>query len=947
MNSISFYNVITENQLHGGSQCLPVTSHESRRGRATNAIELILSASYLLLVELVLKDWLVSSYELAYPYAASFAMCLGIILGFMALRRVHLVRLWRDLVLAASAILSAAALAELLPQKLGVLPAVAVLTCGLAGPSLLAGGDKLGKRRRYFYVAAVTTGLLALIAQPTQEPKRIFWGVIVALVTLSSGTFAVFICRCAQKVRRRQNKFPLAVKLGAALLIGGIAILFSIMMIPALSLSTGETAWLGLGFGWTHQPILETGDIRQALSTQVRVAPAVSLMIGSLVILPLLLRKGVISEWRLTRYVTAVIIGFTIFALGPKNLLGWDTWPNFFSIAKSAPLASSGSEEFVLTLLKEQGLLLVFVLGCILITAVSLGVLVLVRLVEEQEQEARMSLCAGVISTFFGMLLSVQIGPPFLTGDSVAGTWALAIAVASVGIAASRPQQQSSSIRRVYTATGIRKRRRWILVLAGFGILAFAAAIYFVSYRNTLDKIIQPFVGTAAPPGYHTFVALSSISREMQDATVAFEDPGFYQHRGFEWRGLHYALRVNLRAGQVVFGSSTITQQLAKNLFLTKDRTLRRKLKEAVVVREMERLLSKQRILEIYLNTIDYGMGQHGINAAAQYYLHKSPGELTLAESAILVGLVPHPPDQHLSYYQLLSGQMTAFQRIKAQWSDRYSDADIESAAKTPVDQLLYLRAGTIIQDSAKELPPREPSSVGTYWRNLGACFAVILLLGYGVFSILTYRAIRSENTDGLRPSLGAKTILPFLFAGLGVLTVATMHWYKTNSERAKYTIIYPYSASENYDNRPSDAGINCIVLHATAETEWGTTRWFLDPTSKTSAHLIVNKEGRIAQFVPLEYRAWHAGVSVLDGVPDVNNYSVGIEIVNLNDGMDPYPEVQYAAVAHIIRQLRTRYTIPDERIVSHRQVAPGRKSDPLGFDFEKLRIMLAQKPLE
>jgi len=96
---------------------------------------------------------------------------------------------------------------------------------------------------------------------------------------------------------------------------------------------------------------------------------------------------------------------------------------------------------------------------------------------------------------------------------------------------------------------------------------------------------------------------------------------------------------------------------------------------------------------------------------------------------------------------------------------------------------------------------------------------------------------------------------------------------------------------------------------------------------------------GKIGQMVEDTARAWHAGVSELEGVKGVNDFSVGIEIVNFNDGKDPFTDAQYEAVAAIIRHLREQYDIPDSRIVSHEHVARpvGRKSDPKGFDFMRL----------
>lgn len=191
-----------------------------------------------------------------------------------------------------------------------------------------------------------------------------------------------------------------------------------------------------------------------------------------------------------------------------------------------------------------------------------------------------------------------------------------------------------------------------------------------------------------------------------------------------------------------------------------------------------------------------------------------------------------------------------------------------------------------------------------------------------------------------------------FLMASLMVAAILlTIAHYLPRSNAQPMTtppmpLAYAYIPSPNCDDRPPGAVISCIVLHSTVEpTVEGTVGIFLDPHSRVSAHFVVGKNGRVVQMVPVEKRAWHAGVSVLDGVPHVNDFSVGIEMVNLNDGKDSYTHEQMLAVAGIIRYLRSRYTIPDTRIVSHAQIAlpPGRKSDPLGFDFSKTYALARQ----
>ncbi|MBS2038425.1 N-acetylmuramoyl-L-alanine amidase [bacterium] len=150
---------------------------------------------------------------------------------------------------------------------------------------------------------------------------------------------------------------------------------------------------------------------------------------------------------------------------------------------------------------------------------------------------------------------------------------------------------------------------------------------------------------------------------------------------------------------------------------------------------------------------------------------------------------------------------------------------------------------------------------------------------------------------------------------------------------------------SPNWGVRSLGDRIDTLVVHSTViNTLEGTERAFFDDKERrVSAHYVVDRDGTTVQMVDERRTAWHAGVSELDGRTGVNDFSVGIELVNLNDGKDPYPEAQYQAVARILKDLRTRWDIPDEHVVSHAAIARplGRKSDPVGFDFEKLRRML------
>jgi len=138
-------------------------------------------------------------------------------------------------------------------------------------------------------------------------------------------------------------------------------------------------------------------------------------------------------------------------------------------------------------------------------------------------------------------------------------------------------------------------------------------------------------------------VSLSKISVYFQKAVIATEDPHFYGHHGLDFWGIARAGVKNLIYGRIVEGGSTITQQLARNLFLTKKKTLSRKLAEALIALQIERHYTKDEILELYLNQVYLGHNAYGIESAANLYYGKTAAELDLAESAIIAGLIRGP----------------------------------------------------------------------------------------------------------------------------------------------------------------------------------------------------------------------------------------------------------------------------------------------------------------
>ena len=146
-------------------------------------------------------------------------------------------------------------------------------------------------------------------------------------------------------------------------------------------------------------------------------------------------------------------------------------------------------------------------------------------------------------------------------------------------------------------------------------------------------------------------------------------------------------------------------------------------------------------------------------------------------------------------------------------------------------------------------------------------------------------------------------------------------------------------AADENFGSRPSGLKIDAVVLHATAGGLSGTLAWFANPTSGVSSHYVVAKNGQIYQMVEEKNRAQHAGLSQYQGREDFNDFSIGIEIVNLNDGVDPYPEAQFEGMIDLVAYLAEKYRIKPEWIVTHAQTSQKLtgKTDPRNFATEEL----------
>lgn len=139
------------------------------------------------------------------------------------------------------------------------------------------------------------------------------------------------------------------------------------------------------------------------------------------------------------------------------------------------------------------------------------------------------------------------------------------------------------------------------------------------------------------------WVAYQDISTYAKRAVISAEDTGFVDHQGIEWEAIERAFRANFESGAIRFGGSTITMQLAKNLFLSSDRSYIRKVQEVIITFMLEAVMDKQRILELYLNVAEWGVGVFGIEAAAQHYYGRSAARLTARQAAWLASILPSP----------------------------------------------------------------------------------------------------------------------------------------------------------------------------------------------------------------------------------------------------------------------------------------------------------------
>lgn len=214
--------------------------------------------------------------------------------------------------------------------------------------------------------------------------------------------------------------------------------------------------------------------------------------------------------------------------------------------------------------------------------------------------------------------------------------------------------------------------RRWLLVsaalpcalLASYQLWIFGHLCYWVRHNPSTSAFMEDRLAALQERNpdaelRHRWVSYGQISPCLKRAVVAAEDGKFLDHEGFDWEGIQKAYEKNLKKGKIVAGGSTISQQLAKNLFLSSGKTPWRKLQEAAITLMLEGVMTKRRILEIYLNVIEWGNGVFGAAAASRYYFRTGVSSLGPEQAAQLAGMIPNP-----RYYDSHRGDRRLQRRI-------------------------------------------------------------------------------------------------------------------------------------------------------------------------------------------------------------------------------------------------------------------------------------------
>jgi monofunctional biosynthetic peptidoglycan transglycosylase len=234
-------------------------------------------------------------------------------------------------------------------------------------------------------------------------------------------------------------------------------------------------------------------------------------------------------------------------------------------------------------------------------------------------------------------------------------------------------------------------------------------------FRLQVKDATGRIVSIQTGPGTLGWTTYTGISPHMETAVLISEDGRFFRHQGFDREAIENSIKENVKAGRFVRGASTISMQLAKNLYLSFDKTFSRKLQEAVLTTLLEQELSKQEMMELYLNVIEYGPGVYGVSAAAKHYFNTTPAELSLGQALYLASILPNPQQQHFTESGALSdGWQQYLKRLMriAVKIGRLSEAEYEAALTEEVrfgEASVSPQGGMFLPDA----PTSDPDTFG------------------------------------------------------------------------------------------------------------------------------------------------------------------------------------------------------------------------------------------
>ncbi|MBP2670412.1 MAG: mrcA [candidate division NC10 bacterium] len=343
----------------------------------------------------------------------------------------------------------------------------------------------------------------------------------------------------------------------------------------------------------------------------------------------------------------------------------------------------------------------------------------------------------------------------------------------------------------------------WAVVLTltiGLGVAAgiFAAYLKDLPSLDGLEEY-QPSIATTLytdqDEPFHSFyeqrrilVPLDQIPAQLRQAVLAVEDARFFEHHGLSARAIARAFIMNVLARRKAQGGSTITQQLARGLFLTPEKNISRKIKEALLSVEIEKRYSKERILELYFNLVYFGHGAYGVEAAAQTYFKKSVGELSLAEAAMLAGL-PNAPNRFSPIVDPERARRRRDHVLNRMVDEKFiARADADAASRTPFNEALFTRSSVVAPYFVEHVRQILEETYGAYalyntglkvytTLNLRMHRAAEAALVGGLRDLDKARGYRPVNAEGLRRRIGPYTprpgeILPGTVVGLKAKTV-------------------------------------------------------------------------------------------------------------------------------------------------------------------------------